>query len=88
MALQRRVVFLPTRICSLFFLNAFSIFELQGGCSALMHASRTGDVEAVKLLLQAGANEEFKDRVRVCTLQYSSSIALHNIALSQFTHKY
>jgi len=62
-----------TNLCKIFYglgPSFSSMLEWQAGCSALILASQLGKLAAAKVLLQAGADKEVKDRVscwELCT---------------------
>lgn len=49
----------------LFVCKCLRVFKAQDGCTALISAAGDGHIECVRLLIEAGANKEAKDKVRV-----------------------
>jgi hypothetical protein len=52
-------------VCSSFVCPCWRMFNAQDGCTALISAAGEGHIECVRLLIEAGANKEAKDKVRV-----------------------
>ena len=57
------------------------LLQLLGDFTSLMEASRTGDVEMAKILLDSGANPNLTNSVRRCIL-YDLAISIYKL----YTH--